>query len=68
MITMTNNRHDGLFELPAGAGGEPFEQSDLRRRTDFQSRLASWCRLQGNGPQPTQGGGATIGISVADRC
>ncbi len=30
--------NDGLFELPAGDGGEPFEESDLRRRTDFQSR------------------------------
>ena len=30
--------NDGLFELPAGDGGEPFEGSDLRRHTDFQSR------------------------------
>jgi hypothetical protein len=35
---MTNNGSDGLFEVPAGAGADPFEQDDLRQRTDFQSR------------------------------
>ena len=35
---MTSDRPDALFEVPVGAGGEPFEESDLRRRTDFQSR------------------------------
>jgi hypothetical protein len=35
---MTNKGPDGLFEIPAGAGGEPFEENDLPKRTDFQSR------------------------------
>lgn len=30
--------NDELFEVPAGDGGEPFEESGLGRRTDFQSR------------------------------
>lgn len=35
---MTNRGQDGLFELPASAGVEPFEERDLKRRTNFQSR------------------------------
>ena len=34
----TNNRYDGLSSLPAVPGGEPFEESGLGQRTDFQSR------------------------------
>lgn len=37
-MTLTNNRHDGLSSLPAGPGGEPFEERGLGQRTDFQSR------------------------------
>jgi len=35
---MKNSGFDGLFEVPAGAGQEPFEEPDLRRRANFQSR------------------------------
>lgn len=35
---MTNQGFDGPSDVPDGAGGEPFEEKDLRRRTDFQSR------------------------------
>ena len=35
---MKNSGFDGLFEVPAGAGREPFEEPDLRRRANFQSR------------------------------
>ena len=37
---MTNPLSDGLFEPSAGAGRQAFEQDDLSRRTDFQSRAA----------------------------
>lgn len=37
---MTSKGSDRLFELPTGVGGEPFEESNLRRRTSFQSRAA----------------------------
>ena len=37
---MTNKGSDGLFKLPPNAGAEPFEESDLKRRTNFQSRAA----------------------------
>ena len=37
---MTNKESDGLFELPASAGIEPFEEGDLPRRTNFQSRAS----------------------------
>ncbi len=35
---MKNSGFDGLFEVPVGAGREPFEEPDLRRRANFQSR------------------------------
>ena len=35
---MKNSRFDELFELPVGAGQEPFEEPDLHRRANFQSR------------------------------
>ena len=35
---MKNSGFDGLFEVPVGAGGEPFEEPDLRHRANFQSR------------------------------
>ena len=35
---MKNSGFDGLFEVPVGAGQEPFEEPDLRRRANFQSR------------------------------
>ena len=35
---MTSRRSGALFELPANAGAEPFEERDLKRRTNFQSR------------------------------
>jgi len=35
---MKNSGFDGLFEVPVGAGREPFEEPDLRGRADFQSR------------------------------
>ena len=35
---MTSRRSDALFELPANAGAEPFEERDLKRRTNFKSR------------------------------
>lgn len=37
---MTSQGFDGLFEVAAGSGGAPFEEKDLRRRTDFQSRAS----------------------------
>lgn len=37
---MTNNRHGELFELPADAGGEPFQRSGLGRHTNFQARAS----------------------------
>ncbi len=38
MTKRNNGRPDGLFELPADAGVEPFEEGDLERHTNFQSR------------------------------
>jgi hypothetical protein len=38
---MTNRGSEGPFELPAEAGAEPFEEADLNRRTNFQSRTSS---------------------------
>ncbi len=35
---MKNSGFDGLFEVPVGAGREPFEEPDLRGRANFQSR------------------------------
>jgi hypothetical protein len=35
---MKNSRFDGLSELPAEAGQEPFEAPDLNRHANFQSR------------------------------
>lgn len=35
---MPKRPQDGLFELPPESGAEPFEQEDLRARTNFQSR------------------------------
>jgi hypothetical protein len=35
---MKNSGFDGLFEVPVEAGREPFEEPDLRRRANFQSR------------------------------
>lgn len=38
-MTMKNNgRSEGLFELPADAGSDPFEERTLKSRTNFQSR------------------------------
>ena len=37
---MANQEFDGLSEVAAGSGGGPFEEKDLRRRTDFQSRAS----------------------------
>ncbi len=38
MMPMTNNGSDRPSEVPASSGGEPFEEEDLQRRSDFQSR------------------------------
>lgn len=38
MTKRNNGRSEGLFDLPADAGVEPFEEGDLKRRTNFQSR------------------------------
>jgi len=35
---MKNSGFDGLFEVPVGAGREPFEEPALRGRANFQSR------------------------------
>jgi hypothetical protein len=37
---MAHQEFDGLSEVTAGSGGGPFEEKDLRRRTDFQSRAS----------------------------
>lgn len=38
MTVMTSDDSNGLFEISAGPGAEPFEENGLRQRTDFQSR------------------------------
>ena len=38
MMPMLSNGSDGPSEVPTGSGGEPFEEEDLQRRSDFQSR------------------------------
>jgi hypothetical protein len=38
MTVMTSDDSDRLFEVGPGEGGEPFEETGLRQRTDFQSR------------------------------
>src|SRR5262249_20633088 len=38
MVHMTTRGSDELFEFPTEAGGDAYEDPDLQRRTDFQSR------------------------------